>query len=46
VVYKKIGRMKALYSCARDSMQGPYEIETMEMVRSALKLGRNFVRKE
>jgi len=33
--YKRTGRIKALYSCERDSLEGPHDAEAME--RSALK---------
>jgi len=36
--------MSALYCRERDSLEGPHDSEAME--RSALKQGKNFVRKD
>jgi len=36
--------MNALYSCERDSLEGPHDAEAME--RSALKQGKNFVQRD
>jgi len=36
--------MIALYSCERDSLEGPYDAEAMK--RSALNRGKKFVRRD
>jgi len=43
-VYERTSWMNALYSWDRDSLVGPYDAEAMK--RSALKRGKNFVRRD
>jgi len=42
--YERTGRMNALYSWERDSLEGPHDAEAME--RSALKREKNFVQRD
>jgi len=42
--YERTGRMNALYIWERDSLERPHDAEAME--RSALKQGKNFVRRD
>jgi len=41
---ERTGRINALYSWERDFLEGPHDAEAME--RSALKRGKNFVRRD
>jgi len=43
-LHLRTGRMNALYSWERDSLEGHHDAEAME--RSALKRGKNFVQKD